>query len=59
MSNYKTALAEFDHACRLNNLDPMVHNEIGVVHYNNRNYNEAKASFATAMSLCADGGLED
>ena len=59
MSNFKTALAEFEQAKRLNASDPMVHNEIGVVYYNNRNYNDAKTSFATAMSLCADNGLED
>jgi anaphase-promoting complex subunit 6 len=58
MSNHKTALAHFEESQRLNSEDPLVYNEIGVVHFNEKRFKDARDTLATGLSLCSDVGEE-
>ena len=51
-SNYKTALIAFQNAMDLSKNDPLIYNEIGVVHYKQKNYEEAKEYFIKGIKLC-------
>lgn len=53
MNNQKTALNELQQALRLNETDPMVFNEMGVCHYQQGNYSEAREYLGQGLSLCA------
>jgi anaphase-promoting complex subunit 6 len=53
-NNLKTALLSLNEANNINYNDPQVHNEIGVVHYKEKNYEAASTCFVTALSLCKD-----
>lgn len=52
-SNYKTALIAFQNAMDLSKNDPLIYNEIGVVHYKQKNYEEAKEYFIKGIKLCS------
>ena len=41
-NNLKTALMSFNDASRINETDPLIFNEIGVVFYKQKNYEAAK-----------------
>jgi anaphase-promoting complex subunit 6 len=52
-NNLRTALLSFSEAQRISgNSDPLVHNEVGVVLYKQRSFDQAKEHFANALSLC-------
>ena len=52
-NNLRTALLSFSEAQRIcGDSDPLVHNEIGVVLYRQKQYDLAKEHFANALSLC-------
>ena len=54
LNSLKTALMSFQESMRINGSDPMVYNEIGVVHYKQNHYELAKEFLAKALSLCHD-----
>ena len=51
-NNHKTALMSFELAKEINETDPLVFNEIGVVLYHQRRYDEALEHLGNALSLC-------
>ena len=51
-NNLKTAFLSFQHAKDINSSDPLIYNEIGVIYYKERHYNEAKETFLAALNLC-------
>ena len=51
-NNLKSAMLSFQHAKEINNNDPLVYNEIGVILYKERKYIESKEVLLNAMSLC-------
>ena len=53
-SNYKTALIAFQNALDLSKNDPLIYNEIGVVHYKQKNFEEAKEYFIKGIKLCSE-----
>ena len=53
-NNTKTALITFNDAKKINDQDPCVFNEIGVIHYKNGSYKEAKDAFESALRVCVD-----
>ena len=54
LNSLKTALMSFQESMRINDSDPMVYNEIGVVYYKQQNYEKAQEFLAKALSLCHD-----
>jgi anaphase-promoting complex subunit 6 len=42
----------FNDAQRINDQDPLVYNEIGVVFYKQKQYEQAKDQLSRALSLC-------
>ena len=53
-SNYKTAFIAFQNALDLSKNDPLIYNEIGVVHYKQKNFEEAKEYFIKGIKLCSE-----
>lgn len=51
-NNLKTALLSFNESKKICDSDPLVFNEIGVVYYKQKQYENAKDAFVNAMSLC-------
>lgn len=51
-NNLKTALLSFQEAKKICDTDPLVFNEIGVVYYKQKSFDQAREHFATALSLC-------
>ena len=51
-NNLKTALLSFQYAKEINNNDPLIYNEIGVIYYKQKAYNEAKDFFLNALKIC-------
>jgi len=51
-NNLKTALLSFQYAKEINSNDPLIYNEIGVIHFKQKSYNEAKELFMAALKLC-------
>ena len=56
-SNYKTALIAFQNALDLNKNDPLIYNEIGVVYYKQKNFEEAKEYFIKGIKLCSEDDI--
>ena len=56
-SNYKTALIAFQNAMDLNKNDPLIYNEIGVVYYKQKNFEEAKEYFIKGIKLCSEDDI--
>ena len=56
-SNYKTALIAFENAMELSKNDPLIYNEIGVVHYKQKNFEEAKDYFIKGIKLCSEDDI--
>jgi len=54
LNSLKTAQMSFEESLRINDSDPMVYNEIGVVYYRQNNFEKAKENLAIALSLCHD-----
>lgn len=53
-NNLKTALVAFQDALMISSRDPLVFNEIGLVFYKQRYYNEAEAYFIRGLELCLE-----
>jgi len=53
-NNLKTALVAFQDALMISSKDPLVFNEIGLVFYKQRYYNEAEAYFIRGLELCLE-----
>ena len=51
-NNMSLSLTYFNQALKMCPKDPLVYNELGVVHYKNGDYVMAKANFETALKLC-------
>lgn len=51
-NNLKTAMLSFQYAKEINANDPLIYNEIGVIYFKQRSYNEARELFLTALKLC-------
>eukprot|EP00002_Diphylleia_rotans_P038986 TRINITY_DN8942_c0_g1_i1.p1 TRINITY_DN8942_c0_g1~~TRINITY_DN8942_c0_g1_i1.p1 ORF type:complete len:531 (-),score=106.12 TRINITY_DN8942_c0_g1_i1:365-1957(-) len=49
--NYETAMQHFSIASELCSHDPLLHHELGVMHYENRRYDDAITCFTTALRL--------
>ena len=52
LNQLQTAKMSFEESKRINDSDPLVFNEIGVVYYKQQNFEMAKEYFAKALSLC-------
>jgi anaphase-promoting complex subunit 6 len=53
-NNIKTAFAAFQEAISLCNKDPLVYNEIGVIFFKQKLYDDAKENFLKGLSLCKE-----
>jgi len=53
-NNLKTAMLSFQEALKIYDKDPAIYNEIGVIHYKSKLYQEAKAVFTKGLELCID-----
>lgn len=51
-NNLKTALLSFHYAKEINCNDPLIYNEIGVIHFKQKSFNDAKELFLTALKIC-------
>lgn len=51
-NNLKTALLSFQYAKDINNNDPLIYNEMGVIYFKQKSFNEAKELFMAALKLC-------
>ena len=51
-NNFKTAFNIFQNALLLNKNDPLVFNEIGVVNFKQKKYEEAENNFINGLKLC-------
>ena len=51
-NNLKTAMLSFQYAKDINNNDPLIYNELGVIYFKQRLYNEAREMFLAALKLC-------
>ena len=51
-NNFKTAYNIFQNALMLNKNDPLVFNEIGVVNFKQKKYEEAENNFINGLKLC-------
>lgn len=55
-NNLKTALLSFQEAKKICfDSDPLVFNEMGVVYYKQKQFENARDCFANALSLCSEG----
>lgn len=50
-NNLKTSLLSLHQAKQINPNDPLIHNEIGVIYYKQKDYNEAKNFYLKALEL--------
>jgi anaphase-promoting complex subunit 6 len=48
-NNLKTSLLSLHQAKQINPSDPLIHNEIGVIYYKQKDYNEAKNYYLKAL----------
>ena len=53
-NNLKTALIAFQNALQLSQNDPLIYNEIGVVYYKQRMYDEAQNYFIKGIKMCSE-----
>jgi anaphase-promoting complex subunit 6 len=53
-NNLKTALVAFQDALMISNKDPLVYNEIGVVFYKQKFYEEAESHYLRGLELCLE-----
>ncbi|EGR27540.1 hypothetical protein IMG5_194480 [Ichthyophthirius multifiliis] len=53
-NNLKTALLSFQYAKEINQNDPLIYNEIGVIYFKQKNYEEAKKTYLIALNLCSE-----
>ncbi|EAS06252.1 tetratricopeptide repeat protein (macronuclear) [Tetrahymena thermophila SB210] len=53
-NNLKTALLSFQYAKEINSNDPLIYNEIGVIYFKQKAYEEAKQKYLQAMNLCTE-----
>ena len=51
-NNFKTAFITFQNALLLSVNDPLIYNEIGVVYYKQRQFDEAEKFFLKGVSIC-------
>ena len=51
-NNFKTAFITFQNALLLSINDPLIYNEIGVVYYKQRQFDEAEKYFLKGVSIC-------
>lgn len=51
-NNLRTALFAFKNALTLNQNDPLIYNEIGVVNFKQQNYEEAQKYFIKGIQMC-------
>ena len=51
-NNFKTAFSAFQSALALSNNDPLVYNEIGVVYYKQKLYEDAELNFKKGIEIC-------
>jgi anaphase-promoting complex subunit 6 len=51
-NNLKTATISLTKAREINSSDPLIHSELGVIYYKQKNYKEAKKNHLDALSLC-------
>jgi len=51
-NNFKTAFNIFQNALLLNKNDPLIFNEIGVVNFKQKKYEEAESNFINGLKLC-------
>ena len=51
-NNFKTAFISFQNALLLSINDPLIYNEIGVVYYKQRQFDEAEKYFLKGVSIC-------
>ena len=51
-NNFKTAFISFQNALLLSINDPLIYNEIGVVYYKQRQFDEAEKFFLKGVSIC-------
>ena len=51
-NNFKTAFITFQNALLLSVNDPLIYNEIGVVYYKQRQFDEAEKYFLKGVSIC-------
>ncbi len=54
INNLRTALISFQDSLTIFNSDPLVYNEIGVVFYKQKYYNEAQSQFAKGLNICKE-----
>ena len=52
LNHLQTALLSFQESMRINDTDPLVYNEMGVVLYKQQEYTQAQVNLAMALSLC-------
>ena len=52
-NNMELSKTYFQQALKMNQNDPLIYNELGVVHYKNGQWEEAKKNFETVLSLCS------
>jgi anaphase-promoting complex subunit 6 len=53
-NNLKTAFTAFTEALTISNKDPLVYNEVGVVFYKQKHYEEARKHFQIGLDLCKE-----
>ena len=53
-NNLKTALTAFQDSLMISVKDPLVYNEIGVVFYKQKYFEEAESHFKTGLELCGE-----
>jgi anaphase-promoting complex subunit 6 len=53
-NNLRTSLVAFQDALLISNRDPLVYNEIGVVFYKQKHYEEAESHFLKGLELCKE-----
>jgi anaphase-promoting complex subunit 6 len=53
-NNLKTALVAFQDALQISANDPLVYNEIGVVFYKQKLYEEAVSHFLKGLDICKE-----
>lgn len=51
-NNLKTATISLNKAREINPTDPLIYSELGVIHYKQKNYKEAKRCHQEALALC-------
>jgi anaphase-promoting complex subunit 6 len=53
-NNLKTALVAFQDSLMISNCDPLVYNEIGVVFYKQKFYEESESHFLKGLEICKE-----